>query len=69
MNDKIFFQKQKIESDFKLIIKSQEGFTTLPEWKILEHSDLFDSEIGGISQNIELNKRYIARYLINEFGF
>jgi len=69
MNDKIFFQKQKIESDFTLIIKSQEGFTILPEWKTLEYSNLFDSKIDGIPQNVELNKRNIAKYMINEYGF
>jgi hypothetical protein len=69
MNDKIFFQKQKIESDFTLIIKSQEGFIILPEWKTLEYYNLFDSKIGGIPQNVELNKRNIAKYMIHEYGF
>jgi hypothetical protein len=69
MNDKIFFQKQKIESDFTLIIKSQEGFIILPEWKTLEYYNLFDSKIGGIPQNVKLNKQNIAKYMINEYGF
>lgn len=69
MEDKIIFQKQKIESDFAMIIKAQEGFTHLPEWKVLAHADLFDESIGGIPQDVENNKRTIARNFIDEYGF
>jgi signal transduction histidine kinase len=67
--DKLFFQKQKIESDFTLMIKAQNGFTHQQEWKSLDQLDLFDSMMGGIPENAESEKRNIARYLINEFGF
>lgn len=69
MEDKIFLQKQKIESDFAIIIKAQEGIAKQPEWKTLPHADLFDESIGGIPEDVESNKRTTARYFIDEFGF
>ncbi|MBA4461748.1 MAG: GHKL domain-containing protein [Nitrosopumilaceae archaeon] len=69
MKDKIFLQKQKIESDFAIIIKAQEGIAKQPEWKTLPHADLFDESIGGIPEDVESNKRTTARYFIEEFGF
>ena len=69
MEDKIFLQKQKIESDFAMIIKAQEGFAKQPDWKTLPHADLFDESIGGIPEDVEPNKRKTARYFIEQFGF
>lgn len=69
MVDKIHFQKQRIESDFSMIIKSQEGFTKQPEWKTLSYVNSHDRTIGGIPQNVEVNKRNIAKYMVDKYGF
>ena len=69
VSNKLSFQKQKIESDFALLIKTQEGFTKLHDWKYLDNLNSINSTIGGIPENEEYEKRDIARYLIKEFGF
>jgi len=69
ISDKLSFQKQKIESDFTMLIKTQEGFAKLPDWKYLNRLNFVNSTIGGIPENEEYEKRNVASYLINEFGF
>ncbi|MFB5607405.1 MAG: ATP-binding protein [Candidatus Nitrosomaritimum yanchengensis] len=69
IKDKLVFQKQQIESNFQNTIKAQEGFGNLDEWKSLIHTDSYNSEIGGIPQDFEKEKRKAAKYMIEEFGF
>ncbi len=69
VQDKLVFQKQQIESNFENTIKAQEGFASMAEWKSLHHQDLYDSEIGGIPQDVEQVKRDSAKYMIEKFGF
>ena len=69
MEDKLIFQKQQIESNFENTIKAQEGFVNLKGWKSLDYSEDYNSEIGGIPQEIEKEKRNSARHMIEEFGF
>ena len=69
IKDKLVFQKKQIESNFEYVIKTQEGFSKMDKWKSLDHVDSYDSEIGGIPQELEKEKRHSANYLVEEFGF